>query len=78
MFESFGFLIFFPLILLAVILSCKYAVIDENEYHQIRLLGLLDNEEVIERIVEDEDNMDNQSSSTKVKLQEVMHYQKPG
>jgi len=53
-------------------------VIDENEYHQIRLLGLLDNEEVIERIVEDEDNMDNQSSSTKVKLQEVMHYQKPG
>ncbi len=55
LFESFAFLIIFPMILLAVILSCKYAVIDENEYHQMRLILLLENREIIERILEDVD-----------------------
>ena len=51
LFESFAFLIIFPIILLAVIFSCKYAIVDEDEYHQLRLIALLNNREIIERVV---------------------------
>jgi hypothetical protein len=71
LFESFAFLIFFPIILLAVILSCKYALVDEDEYHQLRLIALLNNREIIERVVEDADN---KLETGAVQLQEVMHY----